>query len=99
MNAQALYVPGEIEMLHDKGGTVPRLFPFFFCISGLRFILVGERIILNYNFQSLEISGDMNFDIYGGVLSLFVIFSRTKNIKFVNIPIFGKQKKQENMED
>ena len=26
--------------------------------------------------------------IYGGVLSLFVKFFRTKNIKFVNIPIF-----------
>ena len=29
---------------------------------------------------------------YGGVLSLFVKFSRSKNIKFVNIPIFGKKK-------
>ena len=37
--------------------------------------------------------------IYGGVLSLFVRFSkRSRNIKFVNIPIFGK-KKQENRED
>ena len=26
--------------------------------------------------------------IYGGVLSLFVKFSRSKNIKFVNIPTF-----------
>ena len=30
--------------------------------------------------------------IHGGVLSLFVKFSRTKNIKFVNIPIFGRKK-------
>ena len=30
--------------------------------------------------------------IYGGVLPLFVKFSRPKNIKFVNIPIFGKKK-------
>ena len=29
--------------------------------------------------------------IHGGVLSLFVKFSRTKNTKFVNIPIFGKK--------
>ena len=36
--------------------------------------------------------------MYGGVLSLFVKFSRTKNIKLVNIPIFRK-KKPENMED
>ena len=35
--------------------------------------------------------------MYGGVLSLFVKFSRTKNIYFVNIPIFGK-KQQENKE-
>ena len=32
--------------------------------------------------------------IYGGVLSLFVEFSRTKNIKFVNIPIFGKKNRK-----
>ena len=31
-------------------------------------------------------------------LPVFVKFSRPKNIKFVNIPIFGK-KTQENMED
>ena len=36
--------------------------------------------------------------IYGGVLSLLVKFSRSKNIKFVNFPIFEK-KKQKNMED
>ena len=29
--------------------------------------------------------------MYGGVLSLFVKFSGSKNIKFVNIPIFGKK--------
>ena len=29
--------------------------------------------------------------IYGGVLSLFVKISRSKNFKFVNIPIFGKK--------
>ena len=32
--------------------------------------------------------------IYGGVLSLFVKFSRTKNIKFVNIPTFGKKNRK-----
>ena len=37
--------------------------------------------------------------IYGGVLSLFVKFSKSKNIKFVTIPIFGKKKNQENTED
>ena len=37
--------------------------------------------------------------IYGGVLSLlFVKFSRIKNVKFGNIPIFGGEK-QENMVD
>ena len=35
--------------------------------------------------------------ICGGVLPLFVKFSRSKNIKVANIPIFGKTK-QENME-
>ena len=30
--------------------------------------------------------------IYGGVLSLFVKLSRTKNIKFVNIPIYYGEK-------
>ena len=30
--------------------------------------------------------------IYGGVLSLFVIFYRSKNIKFVKFHIFGKSK-------
>ena len=32
--------------------------------------------------------------IYGGVLSLFVKFSRTKNIELVNIPIFGKKSRK-----
>ena len=61
-----------------------------------RFILIGERVFpkipkLGINWRYVS--------IYGGVLSLFVNFSRRiKNIKFVNIPIFGK-KIQENMED
>ena len=63
--------------------------PFVAMANRVRFILLGERFF--HNFQSLEI-------IYGGVLSLFVQFSRTKNIMFVNIPIFGG-KKQENRED
>ena len=33
-------------------------------------------------------------NIRGGVLSLFVKFSRTKNIKFANIPIFGKKSRK-----
>ena len=60
----------------------------------------------SYRRAFLEIIGDMHQyteaynKIYGGVLSPFVKFSRTKNIKFVYIPIFGgKKKKQENMED
>ena len=32
--------------------------------------------------------------IYGRVLSLFVKFSRSKNIKFVYIPIFGKKNRK-----
>ena len=36
--------------------------------------------------------------IYGGILSLFVKFCRSKNLKFVTIPIL-KKRKQENMED
>ena len=32
--------------------------------------------------------------IYGGVLSLFVKFSITKNIKFVKIPIFGMKNRK-----
>ena len=30
--------------------------------------------------------------MYGGVLSLFMKFSKTKNIKLVNIPIFYLEK-------
>ena len=56
----------------------------------LRFILILEDFF--HNFQSLEIIGDMYLvSIYGGVLSLFVNFSRTKNI---NIPILGKKNKK-----
>ena len=36
--------------------------------------------------------------IYGGLLSLFVKFSRSIKIKVIKLHIFGK-KKQENMED
>ena len=68
----------------------------------------GRRVIHSYRrafFQSFPMFGnnDKNYpnwryvSIYGDVLSLLVNFSRTKNIKFGNIPIFGK--KQENMED
>ena len=58
----------------------------------LRLIHIGERFF--QNFQSLEKNWTY-VSIYGGVLSLFVKFSKSKNIKFVNIPIFGK-KPQEN---
>ena len=61
----------------------------------LRFILLGERFFHNFP----KFGNNWRYvSTYGGVLSLFVKFSRTKNIKFVNIPIFGK-KNQENMED
>ena len=62
------------------------------------FSLIGERFFHNY-FQSLKIIGDMyqNTEVFCHYW-IFVKFSRTKNIKFVNIPIFGK-KIQKNMED
>ena len=54
----------------------------------IRFILIGERF-----FQFFLLFGNnwRYVSIYGGVLSLFMKFSRTKNIKFVNIPINGKK--------
>ena len=57
--------------------------------SHLRFILIGERFF--HNFLSLEIIGGM-YHIRRRSVTIFLKFSRTQNIKFVNIPIFGKKK-------
>ena len=46
-----------------------------------RLIIIGERSF--HNFLSLEIFGDIYVSTYGGVLSLFVKLSRSKNIEFV----------------
>ena len=53
----------------------------------LGFILIEERF-----FPKIPKFGNNRRYVsrYGGVQSLFVKFSRTKNIKFVDIPIFGK---------
>ena len=64
----------------------------FLLCSGLpvaSFFLIGERFPQNFRFGN-----NWRYEsIYGGVLSLFMNFSRSKNIKFVNIPIFGKKRK------
>ena len=67
-------------VLEKKNGSI---------FGEVRFILIGEHFF--QKFQSLEIIGDRYVSTYGGVLSLFVKFSLPKNIKYVNIPIFGKK--------
>ena len=57
-------------------------------VEALRLILIGERFFPNFP----KCGNNWRYvSIYGGVLSLFVKFSRSKNIKFVTIPIFGKK--------
>ena len=63
-------------------------------------MMISHHIsVFFHNFQSLEIIGGMYRYTEAFCHSLFVKSSGTKNIKFVNIPIFGKKTKQENMED